>query len=552
MNKIYLTEDDNINVIADKIRKSTDSEINFIAFSRVSAVLSVINLKLLKQLAESLGKTLSISTNDDAVKMLAEKAEIKVNSISSQNNYGSKIDLGFIRKNGGLPPSLSVDSIGFKRNIIEKPFSPAQKTAPKISPEDEPESKAPEFQDRKASEFHVSGGSKKIFVLFFILAIAAIAGVGYVLLPTAQITIIPKTTPLVANFQFILNKNISALDKTNKEVPAISIIAEVEKSGQFTATGKKQVSSKASGVVTFYNNWSSSPQSLKINNQLVAGNGKIYYMTKSVVIPGYTLNDGSGVPGSVDAEVEAAVAGAEYNLEGAENFTLPALKRTSLSKYEKITAKSVPGAIFGGALGYVTVVSESDLKKAKDFLSDGAKNDLLAQLDEKKPTDLIMLPEAVSVKSDDVTSNVKIDQAASKFNASLKTSAIAFLFNPSYIKDMANDLLLDNETSGESSLRGKYKILDSPEIKYSEAVVLGSDKIKLSAESRATAYQEIDANAIKSKLLGKDIAEVESYVKNNSLGINKITITLWPSWAKKVSIFERNVDVKISLDTSKK
>ena len=77
MNKIYLTEDDSINIIADKIRKSADSEINFIAFSRASAVLSVINLKLLKQLAESLGKTLFVSTNDDAVKMLAEKAEIK-------------------------------------------------------------------------------------------------------------------------------------------------------------------------------------------------------------------------------------------------------------------------------------------------------------------------------------------------------------------------------------------------------------------------------------------------------------------------------------------
>jgi len=533
---ICLTDDDDIEGIVEKIKESGEPKINLVAFSRTNSVLSVINLKLFKKIAVGASKSLLVSTNDDTVKMLAEKAGVALNYLpdGGKSNLTTKAReflsnrekfMGDANKN--LRP---VDSVGLGRRVSSGPSFQTRSLA-----------ESEHYPVKNISEFSVSGGSKKMLAVFLVFAAIAAGAAGYILLPTAKISIVPKTLPLSANFEFILNKNITSPNKAAKEIPTTVMVADAEKSGQFTATGKKEVSAKSTGIVTVYNECSTTPRSLKTNNQLLAANGKIFYTTQAITVPGMVIQDGVVAPGSIDVPIIAGKAGAEYNIDPAD-FTFTALKG---AKCQKITAKSAVAAS-GGALGYATVVSDSDLKKAKDFLQNEAQKDILAQLNEKKPSDLVLVSEAVSVKSGDLATGVKADQVAAKFQASLKTSAIAFLFNPAYVKDIAKDIF-----TGAGSEKNNYVVLDSYELAYSNPEILNTDKIKMSAEARGVAYQAIDADKIKSDLLGKNKGEVDNYIKSNAPEIDRIQISLWPFWAKNIPVLERNVAITVLLDPVK-
>lgn len=554
MYKIYLSEEDTADSIIEKIKNSSEPDIDIIIFSDSHLALSIVNLKLFKEIAHSLGKTFSVSTSDEAVKVLVEKAQIKLNTIPPKNNNLKKIfpprapasqSLGEIplgrdninMRNYNDTPK-SVDSIGFsrspampKRQFISKPMpAPAATRMPnECSP-----------QDRDMAEFSVSKTNKRLFMAFVAFAVIVAGALAYVLLPTAQIAIMPKTEPMSTSFEMVLDKSAAELNKADKIVPASVIVADIEKSGQFTATGKKQITAKATGIATVYNEWSSFPQNLVASTRLLAANGKLFRTTKSVVVPGFIRDEnGNDVPGSIDVPIIAAEAGPDYNIDPTD-FTIPAFKGTS--KFQKIYAKSSE-ATSGGASGFATVVSDTDLKKAKDFLEEEAKKDLLIQLEEKRPQDLVMLPEAVSTTSGNIAPSVKVDQVANKFKATLKTTASAFLFNPAYVNEIANELFVAiGQEKKIASISG------SPTVEYSNVSIASSDKVKLTAAARTVGYSSVDAKLVKSKMLGKSKEEIGEYIKNSAPEIDKVKITLWPFWVKKVPTFERNVDVKILLD----
>lgn len=535
MQIIYLSDDDTVDAIAGKIKNSPEKEINLVILSRAIAVLSVVNLKMFKKIAESLNKSISVSTADEAVKILAENADVKINSmekgvarVEAKTNYPINNFAGKVK---------SVDSIGWNRSASVSPSryqsSPDRFHGP-LTPE--------EGINEEIAKFQVSKTSRNIFLGFLAMAMIAAAVAGYILLPTAKIIITPKANPINTNFEFIIDKNIKTLDAAAKKVPATVIVADIEKDGQFTATGKKQLTSNATGTVTIYNEWSSFPQKLAENTRLSTSDGKIYKITRSVTVPGFMRDEsGSDVPGRIEVPIVASGPGPEYNIDPAD-FTIPGFK--GAAKYVKIYAKSSTAAS-GGALGYTTVASADDFKKAKDFLEEEAKKNIVSQLSDKKPSDLIMIDQAISVKSGNLVPSVGLDQAASKFKASLKISAMAFLFNPNDVKSIAASIL--KEINEEKK---NFVIIDAG-LDYGEVLVVGSDTIKLSVQSHANAFNLINENDMRAKIAGKSKEELENYIKNNYPDISKINVTLWPFWVKKIPIIEKNVSISLDIPHGK-
>lgn len=524
MDKIYLSEDDSADSIVDKIKNSPDKEIDLVIFPRASSVLSIVNLKLFKELADSLGKEVFISTNDDAVKILSEKSLVKLSSATKPFNAPKN----FMNNFNNL--YRQVDSITpAKRNSVSA--RPSYNLAPEIG----------KYPAKDAPEFNVSGANKSLLLFFVGMAILAAGAAAYFLLPTAKIFVTPKTELMSVKFDFVLDKNAITLNKKEKIVPATIIIASIEKNREFNATGKKEIFAKAAGIVTIYNECFTTPISLKANNQVVSADGKVYYTVQAAVIPPMVVEDGNVIAGNIDVPVVSSAAGPQFNINPTD-FSLPAVK----IKYrcQKIYARSA-APFSGGATGYTTVVSDTDIKKAEEYLLEEAKKEALKQLEDKKPADLVILPDAISVKEDSLTLGAKVDQAVNKFKVNIKVSAIAFLFNPEYIKQIANDLF--KEARQDKKDIAFSSILEAD---YADASVLGLDKIKMTASVRTFAYQSVDASLIKSKLLGKNMEEAMNYVANNSPEIDKIKITLWPFWVKNVPSIERNVNVSILLDNS--
>lgn len=547
MQTIYLSNEDTIDAIAGKIKSSREKEINLVVLSRTVPVLSVVNLKMFKKIAENLDKLISVSTVDEAVKILVENSGMHLRAVDKEDGAVEakvKLKYGTIANNFTGKPRL-VDSIGWSKGPVD--LSSHRELPKKQEPAFLEESLPPKAEKNveeieeteEAVKFQVPGTSRNIFIGFTILVIIAVGIAGYVLLPTAKIIITPKSSPITSTIEFIIGTNVKELNIEEKKIPATVIVADIEKDGQFTATGKKQLTSNATGTVTIYNEWSSFPQKLVENTRLSTADGKIFKITKSVIVPGFVRDEtGSDVPGKIDVPIAASEPGPDYNIDPVD-FVIPGFKGTA--KYAKIYAKSLT-ATSGGALGFTTVISVDDFKKAKDFLEEEAKKDVVSQLNDKKPSDLIMIDQAISVKSGDLISSNSIDQPANKFKASLKISAVAFLFNENDVKTIAKNVL-EKTNGGEKN----FVIVNAGQPEYKDALIIGLDTIQLSVQWYANKYKLVDENDMRTKIIGKSREDLESYVKNNYPDINKISVTLWPFWVAKIPSIEKNVNISLDI-----
>lgn len=197
-----------------------------------------------------------------------------------------------------------------------------------------------------------------IAVSFFVIFGMAV-GIGmYMRSPEVNVVVHPKKGSVSGDVTYMASAEgsegalIHFFD--HKEVMKVTMPA----TGLASGAGRK-----AYGTATIFNNFSTDEQPLVATTRLQSPDGKIFRITKSVVIPGMQTKDGGVQAGQVDVEVQADSAGAEYNIE-ATKFTIPGF--TGGPKYEKIYAES-KSAMTGGGVGDEKnrSVSAGDIAEAK-------------------------------------------------------------------------------------------------------------------------------------------------------------------------------------------
>lgn len=183
------------------------------------------------------------------------------------------------------------------------------------------------------------------------------AGLMHTVFARATVTVTPKVEKVLLDNQF------SAEKAPEDGALAFSVMkVEVDDSIEIPATGTKEVSSKASGKIIIYNDYSAKTQRLIKNTRFQSPTGKIYRITTSVDVPGQKTSGGKTTPGSIEVVVYADEAGEAFNTPPTD-FTIPGFSGDP--RHAKIYGRST-GAITGGASGKVKTVSDADLKKAKE------------------------------------------------------------------------------------------------------------------------------------------------------------------------------------------
>ena len=130
------------------------------------------------------------------------------------------------------------------------------------------------------------------------------------------------------------------------------------------ATGSEQVSRKASGQITIFNDFSDEPQLLIATTRFETADAKIYRIKDAVTVPGQKIENGQTVPGSITTTVVADQPGESYNIPAA-TFTIPGFEGSA--RYDKFSAKS-QSAMAGGFVGTVRSVAAADQTRAETEL----------------------------------------------------------------------------------------------------------------------------------------------------------------------------------------
>lgn len=315
-----------------------------------------------------------------------------------------------------------------RRSIRNIPVSPSRRrhetgAAPAQDMDDEIDTPMP--QERPAMIRRHPRGNRRLFVIIAaaVVVVCALAGLLLsTLFAGATVTVYPKQEPVTPPATLT-----AKLHPAGGELGYETMTVTRSASTTVTASGTKQVSRSASGVITIYNAAGTDVQRLIANTRFEAPDGKIYRIHDSVVVPGGTkAADGTITPGSATATVYADSPGEAYN-RGETRFTIPGFK--SDPRYDKFYAQA--SAISGGYVGPEPSVASADLARGTDTLKQGLSQAAQSSLTSQIPADYVVIPGSLQLTFSNTSqtpagaNNATLAQSATMTGAIVKVDALA-------------------------------------------------------------------------------------------------------------------------------
>jgi len=375
----------------------------------------------------------------------------------------------------------------------------------------------------------------KLFVSFIVLAVIVFGVTAYLLLPSAEIVITPKTEKKSFELSAVGTISISRIDEILNRIPLQEIKVVKSNSQEFLATGEKQLNEKAEGIITVYNEFSSSQQSLVATTRFESPDGKTFRIMKNVVIPGAKVEEGKIIPSSIDVNVVADQPGSAYNIEPT-NFTIPGFKGGP--KFASFYGRSSE-PMSGGSTEKVKVVLADDLEQAEKILVDGLRGEIEEALKDQIPSDVKILEGGIKEELAGVNSSAEKDDQADKFNLSIDMVARVMLYKEEDLKNLI-DLNLIAEVP-----ENKRPLSDTQKIEWGEPVIdWDKGEASFSLEIEENLAWKIDTEKLKEDLVGKKEIDVRKYLANQP-EIEKTKVTFWPFWVNKIPKQEKKIKITV-------
>jgi hypothetical protein len=310
-----------------------------------------------------------------------------------------------------------------------------------LPPQESSFSDTPPFQPKKDSF------SKKWYAFIAILIVVGGSFIYFSSRPLVMVTITPQNEV----------KDIDLLITAGKETTSADILYTLleeseDVSFSIPSTGSKDIDRRAQGQIVLFNSFNKSPQLLAARTRFTDPSGKIFRISSSVKIPGYTVKAGKVVPGSIEVTIYADETGDEYNI-GYADFTLPGLAGNP-AQFAKIVARSKT-EITGGFSGKIKLYDEALLLKERQDKEKILAESLTKKVQAKIPLESTLFSKAVAFsyvyevndrvgenKADEGTVAVTIKGSAK--GMLLKTSELNALLAKSMYPNEKEALEVDN------------------------------------------------------------------------------------------------------------
>ncbi len=531
---IYVKKQDDLASIVEKIINSPEKEIVLVVPKNSFLAKSYFNFEILKREVENVGKKIFIDTLDPIIKNFAHQVQIEVITETQKEEI---LDI--------LPP---------KKNKKTKEFLTQEKTFKDLEPLAKENFKKKEDYFEKINKIWKKDSSrlslkteiikdsknkrkKSLIFLALIILGASLSYLFFFKLPKVTLIIYPKKIQKVVEARLGCAP-IETIDFENQILPAKILTFERIFEKKFSASGKKLITTKASGKVKIYNAYSSQPQILVKNTRLLGiKSKKLFRLPKKVVIEGAKVIKGKIVPSYIITEIIADKPGEEFNI-GRDKFFFPAFKESHSPRYSKVWAETIE-EIKGGESKKVTFITKEDLYQATSSLEKNLKFLLETELKEKTKNNFLLPQKNFNLKIEYTTSlknllNSQKEDFVLKGKASLETFAIS---KKDFLKFI--EFALKKEVDFE-----KWQIEDFKE-EFSEVKKeVAHPLISFKAVIKVSLLRKIDPNFLKQKIRNYQEKDLRNFLANLK-EIEKAQVIFWPFWVKKVPRNLKKIIIKI-------
>ena len=377
-------------------------------------------------------------------------------------------------------------------------------------------------KEEKKARSKIIWGVATFFVVFLSLIILS-------KFSTATVSIVATKKPIPVSMDLNLSHNSTTTDSIDYDVVTMSLNESVPSSAITAATGTAALGTKSSGTVTIYNNYSTNSQILVKNTRLESSDGKIFFLTDKVTVPGQSKVKGVLTPGSVTAKIVAEKDGVAYNI-GVKDFTFPGLK--SSPRYKTVYAKTKTAISGGTEPRSKMTVNPTVLSSIHSKLLSSATEQIIAQ----KSDDYIVIPggtqESLSL---DGTSTAVLDISVlliKKVDLAIQLQTNKN-FDVNFSEQNKDNLII--ETSN-------LKLSLSQDLKLSS--ITSNSQIKVNLSGTTTIYSDLSDNVLKNAIAGLTYESAQKLLKNQT-GIEAVNLEIWPWWAKTIPSNHNRINVKI-------
>jgi len=340
---------------------------------------------------------------------------------------------------------------------------------------------------------------------------------------SAKITITPRKEPLSTRIQVEISDAFTSVDAVFHKIPGQFFSIERTINRSFVTLGEREIVQKARGIITVYNEYGSTPQTLIATTRFQSPDGLVFRTLKTIYIPPVRVDDGNIIPGKIEVEVIADKPGSDYNIDAAE-FRIVAFKeRGYLKRYEKMYGRSTK-KFAGGVNGMAKVVTEGNYNEALKEITQELENEINSVLTNQ--TKNLELPFIPNIEIADIVSSAKIDEAAEEFTITISGTVRTAGFKKDDLFKLVQQII--EEKNQRTVVEDKIVIeFQNPRL------VAEKDTLIVDAIISGSMYAMIDENQIINELLNKTEEEIKDYFKNLA-SVATAKVVLSPQWSKRI------------------
>lgn len=544
MNKdtIYIEPEDDITDVLNKLKKANQKVVALVPPKKTGVLRSAVNMKLIAKTAKSAGKVAVIVSPDLSIMKMAAIARIPVAKT--------------LQSRPEIPTPEMVEGAMAKEQVIEEDLSDKEE---KVEKEDEKGKKTDKQEDSSEKKADLAlddkekakGKDKKKknipaiekyrkWIIIGAVALVVIVGVliwAFAIAPSAKITV--KIRASANDF----SENVSfGLKNTDEDAKNGKFLLEentyeVPMQVNFTATGKKDAGTKATGTLTIYAYFKEAGTISVPSGTSFAFNGNQYVSTGGASLSWDGNDDAceagssisSGCVKSSSVAISAAQNGDKYNISGSRSE-----KEWTAGVSGIIAYNSNP--ISGGTTKEVTVVSQSDIEKAKSELADSDEKNGKEELMKKIKDGKIAIESSYSrVAGDAVSSPAVGEEVGEGTKPTLKATTVYKIFTI-------------DKPKVEEFIREKTHLTEDQEIysikdPYFERFTGANDKYSARLKTSVYSGPKITEEDILNQVKGKKVGEVQSRLKSIN-GISDVEIKTSFFWVGSIPNDSNKVQIE--------
>ncbi len=552
---VYLDAEDEITSAASRIREAADTRVGLVLPFGSRVATSRINFRLLAREAMSKDRRLDIIAPDASARALAASAGLPV--FGSVAEYESALEApppgmdaeataGGAFGAGAAAGGADVASVAGP-SVAAGTVSSWDRTEPAVVGDDARAGfarPAPlDAEDRGRRDLPVMRSRRRLPVRAVAVAVVLLlviggagAVAGYLLLPSAVITITPRIEEVgPISFDVHANPAATAVDAAAGVIPAQTLTIPVESQGDFPATGKRVEKTAATGGVRFKNCDTSNGHRILAGTVVKTPGGVSFTTDQEVFLPvAPILQPGDKLDCQTsETSVTAVKQGTDGNVKAGTITVLPASLNANVLSVTNLDPTS------GGSRTEYVRVSQADVDAAVEQLTKDIEAQFATELENptRVPPGTTAFPDT-AVLGDTVPSvdpATLVGQEVDSFTLRMTAQGTVLAVDPAPVQSIARQRLSGDVSDG-------YRLVDgSTSVEVGDGEVVAG-VVTFPVTGSAREVQPVDGPALQTQVLGMSESDARALLAP----YGDVTIELWPDWVHSVPSLQQRVTLTVN------